>query len=132
MDLNKFAIGMNIEHDGVLYRIVDFRKKDLEYLYDLEEIDGDGCMNDVPENRLNEIVTTETKKSIWILTAFGPLVDTVCQVFYTEDDIFNFLREEWNKWNMSVETIVDNRVWKTEDSVHQNVEWEIHRKEIDI
>ena len=55
--LNRFAVDSNVVYDGVKYVVVDFRFSEDAggYVYDLYESDGDGVMNDIPEDEITEL-----------------------------------------------------------------------------
>lgn len=55
--LNNFAIDNIVVYDGVEYVVVDFRFNDDAggYTYDLYELNGDGIMNDIPEDEITEL-----------------------------------------------------------------------------
>ena len=86
---------------------------------------------------------------IYILTAFGKLIDTVCEAFNTLNEAIEFAKKEISKENGVF--IIDvtkpecarnyftpkdfdyknsSLCWKTIDKKRQEVEWQIHKKEI--
>jgi len=68
--------------------------------------------------------------NLYIVTGVGPCIDTICAVFETRQQAYEWLEKEWKELGEhSLEEIASN-IWKTEDSYNQNIEWEIHSKSI--
>lgn len=56
-EMNKFTVDSYVVYDGVEYVVEDFRFNNNTggYTYDLYELNGDGIMDDIPEDEITEL-----------------------------------------------------------------------------
>lgn len=69
------------------------------------------------------------KKAVFILTAFGVMIDTICEIHDTYESARDVIRDYVEDSNAYEEEICKN-IWKTSSAGEDDIEWQIWKKMI--